>query len=102
MPFPEVQDPMGGSISVPVLLFETWGAFEPSGSDEFEEAHKRWSETTTVFRIPYPDYALDPRRDEVVMAFDEEISPPNISTWNVLGSFGDRFETLVAAREKAR
>lgn len=100
MPFPEVQDPMGGSISVPVELFTTWGAFEPVGSVEFPESHKRWSETTARFRIPYPDYTLIPARDSVSMEFDETVSPPNVSTWNIVGSYGTRFETCVECTEK--
>lgn len=95
LPKPETQDSMGGSISTPELLFETWGAFEPMNSDEFPAAEKRHSETTARFRIPYPDYTLDPGRDSVQMVFDEEASPPNISTWNVVGDYGDRFETIV-------
>lgn len=99
MPFPEVMDSSGGSISVPEFQFSTWGAFEPIGSDEFPAAEKRHSETTARFRIPYPDYPIDPARHQIVMDFDESVSPPNTSTWNVLGAYGDRFETTIEVSE---
>jgi hypothetical protein len=102
LPKPETQDSMGVATDTPELLFETWGAFEPIGSREFPEAQKRHNETTARFRIPYPDYTLDPQRDRVMMVFDDTVSPINSSTWNILGALpahGQRFELLLEVSE---
>lgn len=79
--------------------FETWGAYEPLGSREFPATDKRNAESTARFRIPYAGYTLDPAKHRVVMEFDLAASPPNSSTWNVIGAYGDRFETIVEVNE---
>lgn len=102
MPSPEPQDSMGGSIGVPVTQFSAWGAFELIGTKEFPEAQKRHAETTARFRIPYPDFSIDPARHQIAQVFDAEISPPLSATWNVLGATpvdGRRFEMLIEVSE---
>lgn len=102
MPKPEVQDSMGASISVPADHFESWAAFEPIGTREFPEAQKRHAETTARFRIPYPDFTIDPARHQIVMDFDDESSPPNSSIWNIHGAMpekGKRFEMVIEVSE---
>lgn len=102
MPSPEVQDSMGGSISVPATQFSTWGAFELIGTREFPAAQKRHAETTARFRIPYPDYSIDPARHQIVQVFDADISPPLSATWNVLGATpvdGRRFEMIIEVNQ---
>lgn len=99
MPNPSAQDTIGAPIGVPVHHFYSYGAFYPKGSDEFNATNKRWSETTAVFAIPYQDISINAGTHQIVMNFDPTTSPPTTSTWNVLGSYGDRFETIVEANE---
>ncbi len=102
LPVVEEQDPMGGPISAYAFHFNAWGAFEPIGSREFPVAQKRHAETTARFRIPWPDYAVDPARHRIEMAFDETTSPPMTSTWNIHGALpvkGLRFELLIEVSE---
>lgn len=100
MPDPEAQSETGQAIGVPLVHFETPGAFEVVGSREFPQAYKRNAETQARFRIPYPDVLVDPLLHRVVMYFDEDNSPPDISTWNILGVEpvrGQKFELLIEA-----
>jgi hypothetical protein len=100
MPNPESQSETGQAIGVPVTHFETPGEFQPAGSKEFPSAYKRNSEAQVRFRIPYPDVLVDPLLHRIVMEFDEDNSPPDISTWNILGVEavgGQKFELLVEA-----
>lgn len=99
MPKPPVLDAIGGEIGVPVHHFYSYAAFEPAGSDEFFVAHKRHSEATARFRIPYQEITIDPALHQIVLTFDETASPPNVSTWNVLGAYGDRFEITIEVTE---
>ena len=102
MPDPQAQTDTGQPAGVPVTHFETPGAFETAGSREFPSAYKRNAETTARFRIPYPDVTIDPRLHKIVMYFDEESSPPDISTWNIIGVepvSGDKFELSIEANQ---
>lgn len=101
-PKPETLDVFGASTSVPEFHFESWGAFEPVGTREFPVAHKRQAETTARFRIPWPDYAIDPARHTIQMIFDEASSPQMASTWNITGVMPDdgrKSEMLIEINE---
>lgn len=102
MPNPETLDVMGASISEPALRFASWAKFEPVGTREFPEAQKRHAETTARFRIPYPDYSIDPALDEIRQEFDSTTSPETRSTWNIHGAMpkdGRKFELIVEVSE---
>lgn len=99
MPAPSEQDTMGAPSSTPQHHFYSYAAFQPVGSDEFPSSEKRWSETTARFIIPYQTIVIDAGTHTIRMTFDSWSSPPNVSTWNVLGAYGDRFETTIEANE---
>lgn len=96
---PSEQDTMGAPIAEPSHHFYSYAAFEPLGGDEFPANQKRWAETTARFIIPYQKVVIDAGTHTIVMTFDATSSPPNVSTWNILGAYGDRFQTIVEVNE---
>lgn len=99
MPTPIEQDEVGGNISTPQHHFYSYAAYEPLGGSEFQVNQKRWSEATARFQIPYQEITIDPALHTISYTLDETASPPNISEWNVLGVYGDRFETTIEVKE---
>lgn len=98
MPAIETFDSFGSSISEPELQFETWGAFDPLGGFEFPESEKRNASALARFRIPKPDYLITPATHTILMVFDPYLSPPDVSTWNVLSvwpSNGNQWEVTI-------
>lgn len=102
MPTPETFDSFGSSVSVPEFHFAAWGKFEPLGGYEFPESHKRHASALARFRLPKPDYLVKPDLHQILMVFDATMSPPDTTTWDVLGvwpSSGNQWEVTIEVNQ---